>query len=238
MIAYFLFGILLLVGLVLLSRWFISADPKVMARVVKTTLLTLAVLVILFLAVTRGAAALGGLIALLPFVMRWHGLWRRLKNMGGPSPGQTSEVVTDYLHMKLDHDSGELDGMVSKGGFEGRRLNEMSIKELLTLFEECREFDGKSVPVLEAYLERYYPDWREGEAFEEGEAGSNRSSRKSGSAMTRQEAYEILGLEEGAGEEAVREAHHRLMVRIHPDQGGSNWLAARINEARDTLLGL
>ena len=94
----------------------------------------------------------------------------------------------------------------------------------------------KSVPVLEAYLERYYPDWREGEAFEEGGA-SNRSSGRSGSAMTTEEAYEILGLEEGASEEAVREAHHRLMVRIHPDQGGSNWLAARINEARDILLG-
>jgi curved DNA-binding protein CbpA len=55
--------------------------------------------------------------------------------------------------------------------------------------------------------------------------------------MTHQEALEILGLEENADNAAIREAHHRLMVKIHPDQGGSNWLATRINQARDLLLG-
>jgi DnaJ homolog subfamily C member 19 len=57
-----------------------------------------------------------------------------------------------------------------------------------------------------------------------------------GSKMTREEAYQVLGLEPGANEAAIRAAHHRLMRAAHPDSGGSDWLAARINQARDVLL--
>jgi DnaJ family protein C protein 19 len=62
-------------------------------------------------------------------------------------------------------------------------------------------------------------------------------ARKSGGPMSRQEAYEILGLKSGASEVEIKAAHHRLMRSAHPDVGGSEWLATRVNQARDVLLG-
>ncbi len=58
-----------------------------------------------------------------------------------------------------------------------------------------------------------------------------------GGHMTREEAYQVLGLKPGASVAEIRAAHHRLMRAAHPDVGGSDWLAARINQARDALLG-
>lgn len=54
--------------------------------------------------------------------------------------------------------------------------------------------------------------------------------------MTEEEAYKVLGLDAGAGPEDIRRAHRALMKKVHPDQGGSNWLASRINQAKDMLL--
>jgi DnaJ homolog subfamily C member 19 len=70
-----------------------------------------------------------------------------------------------------------------------------------------------------------------------GRRASGGPSRRASSQMTRQEAYEVLGLHPGASEAEIREAHRRLMRGAHPDAGGSDWLAVRINQARDILLG-
>jgi hypothetical protein len=69
-----------------------------------------------------------------------------------------------------------------------------------------------------------------------GATGGSPPPRRTGGPMTRDEAYQVLGLAPGANEADIRAAHRRLMRGAHPDSGGSDWLAARINQARDILL--
>jgi len=101
--------------------------------------------------------------------------------------------------------------------------------------------DPQSHALLEAYLDRTHPNWREAFAGDAGaSAGAGQGAPGSGGAgpMTREEALAILGLAEGASESDIRTAHRSLMKQFHPDQGGSDYLAAKINEAKDLLLGL
>ncbi len=234
MLPYFILGVALLAGLILASRWYVSADPKTILKVLKWLSLGLIVVVGLFLAVTgRLAWAFAVLPALFAWLMRFRSaarMFRMYKNfsrMAGGGPHDTSsEVETRFLRMTLDHGSGDMDGEVLEGPFRGRRLADLSLEELLALLDTCRSGDSQSVQILEAYLDRCHDGWRE--AREEG--GSFKEE------MDRREALEILGLEEGASVKEIKEAHHRLIAGLHPDHGGSTYLAAKINRAKDILL--
>lgn len=187
-----------------------------------------AVLLLLGLFTARGQQALIALTFFLPLLLQWVQRWRTNKRFGGSAPqtGAANSVETAFLSMTLHHDSGRMTGSVKAGQFAGRDLATLTLVELLALLQECQAADADSVALLEAWLDRAHPDWRAEPAAEP----------RSG-AMTRAEALEILGLAEGADEDAIRAAHRRLMRSAHPDQGGSAWLAARINAARDFLLG-
>ena len=115
------------------------------------------------------------------------------------------------------------------GRFAGRALDVLTDSELLDLREECVT-DADSLRVLEAYLDRRLgADWRS--------AQRTPPPRGAGSDMTRDEALAVLGLTEGATVDEIRAAHRRLIQRMHPDVGGTADLAARINRAKDVLLG-
>jgi len=132
-----------------------------------------------------------------------------------------------------------MDGTVMRGRYRGRRLGELSEADLAGLFDECRD-DGDSAALIESYLDRLHPGWRERASETAGGAGGSGAGAPSGGpsgAMSREEAWRILGLEPGADEVAIRDAHRRLMKKLHPDQGGSGYLAAKINQAKDLLLG-
>lgn len=242
MIGYFVLGVALLLSLLLIARWVVTTDPRVLAKGVRYGGGAAAAGLALYLVVSgRWPYAMAALSAALPFILRWRMLQDRFRAARGPTPGKRSEVETRMLHMILDHDSGEMSGTVLTGAQAGRGLETLTFFELLTLREECRVEDPQSVSLLETYLERRYgADWRErADEREEGEAprgGAGGGSRKPSTAITRAEALDILGLEEGASPEEVKEAYRRLMMKLHPDAGGTAYLAAKLNQAKDLLL--
>jgi hypothetical protein len=137
------------------------------------------------------------------------------------------------IEMELDHDSGRMRGAVLVGPFQGRDLDELGPPELHQLLEACRQQDPDGDRLLEAYLDRRFTGWRED--AERDRHARARPDPQSG-AMTQEEAHQILGLEPGAQPEAIRRAHRDLMKKLHPDQGGSTYLASRVNQAKDVLL--
>ncbi|MCX5515248.1 molecular chaperone DnaJ [Kaistia algarum] len=125
------------------------------------------------------------------------------------------------------------DGAVKAGRFAGRSLDSLSRDELVQLYLGLAS-RPRDRAILEAHLDRRIPGWRE--HFQRDAAGGARRAPGSG-AMTDEQAYQILGLAPGAAEAEIQAAYRRLMMRVHPDQGGSTFLAAQINEAKERLLG-
>jgi hypothetical protein len=212
----------------LLGRGFISADPKRLAALLPWLGAAAGGALLVFLAVTgKLYAVLGFLPLLLPVLMRWKSLFNRTRTARGPTPGRQSAIETPYLRMRLDHDTGGLEGEIRQGRFRGRSLGDLAQDELLDLLEECRTADRQGAQLLETWLDRTRADWRTAAAPPPSVPSA---------AMTEREAWEVLGLPPGADEKQIREAHRRLMVKNHPDQGGSTYLAAKINQAKDLLL--
>ncbi|WP_072397147.1 DnaJ domain-containing protein [Hyphomicrobium sp. CS1GBMeth3] len=225
---FFLLGLAALVLTLFLISGFTRANPTIMARQIRLVggALALGVSAVLLVRGATGAATLLGMV----------GVW--LLSLGGipgsgstrKSPGQTSTVTTEHLSMELDHDSGAMSGHVLKGMFAGRDLDTLKPAEVALLWHDCRFIDPQSAQLLEAYLDHIHPSWRED--VSRGE----REMRDGDGRMTPEEAYDILGLKPGATDEEVRRAHRDLMLKLHPDRGGSTYLAAQVNEAKDVLL--
>jgi len=185
---------------------------------------------------THAAFALVGalmtqVMRILPLLVRFLPMLQQFTNVhkvNNPGSGNQSRVRTSVLIMTLDHDSGHMDGEVIEGEFTGRKLSELSPEELRGLLQECQRIDPEASRLLRAYLSRHYADENWGDADEAG-------SEQRISATSTSEALEILGLEEGATQQEVTDAHRRLMGKMHPDKGGSTYLAAKINAAKETL---
>jgi hypothetical protein len=176
-----------------------------------------------------GRAALGGV--LLSGAVAWYGLGRKKGRVTKPK-GQRSTVRTAALEMELDHDTGALEGIVLAGRHEQKMLSRMTLSQLRELYEDLAG-DGESRQLLETYLDGRFPAWRE---HVQPDGGDRHGVAPGSGPMTKEEAYKILGLEAGATSADIRKAHRRLMQRLHPDLGGTSFLAARINEAKDVLL--
>jgi DnaJ domain len=225
---FLLFGLVALLLFLLATRAYTFANPHVLARQLR---------------IGAGVAALAGagllvLRGMVPYAMSLAALGSWLLWGGGhwgagvqQTPGRTSRIATAHLEVELDHDSGEIRGHVLKGSLAGRELEGLTPAETARLWDDCRFVDPQSAQILEAYLDRRHPTWREDFARTEGQA------TPAGTAMTRAQALQVLGLEEGASEADIRHAHRELMMKLHPDRGGSTYLAAKINEAKDVLLG-
>lgn len=224
---YVVLGLAVLIGLFFIVRGLRGTSPRNLGRMIAMVVSIVAAGTFVFFAATGRLGPFGWAAALLPLFFRWRQVRQMFKNMRGPTPGQNSDVETRYLRMTLEHDSGVLRGTVLEGRFQGRNLEEMSLDELLDLLRECRIHDVQSATVLESYLDRVHgAGWR----------GGTDAPPPPGGSMTRDQAYEILGLSPGAPEDEIREAHRRLLQANHPDRGGSTFIAAQINQAKDVLL--
>ncbi|MBB6411133.1 DnaJ domain-containing protein [Mesorhizobium sangaii] len=208
---------------------FLRADPAKLASGMKTLGPVLLGLVGVAL-VAVGREGIGGMI--LSAAIAWYGSMRMKQPTAKLAPGKRSTVRTAALEMELDHDTGGLEGLVLAGRHEGKMLGAMGLAELQHLYRELSG-DPESRQLLETYLDGRFPIWRKNA---ETNGGEGLGVSPGSGAMTKEEAYKVLGLEAGAAAADVRKAHRRLMQRLHPDIGGTSFLAARINEAKDVLL--
>jgi hypothetical protein len=245
------FALAALFAVLAILTWFLRAPPQNIARVLRRIAIITAIAMLVYLAATGRLhwlfVLLGTLLAflprLLPLLPIVGGIYKRYQaakaaqsaGRGAPS-GRVSQVETRHIRMSLNHDTGEIDGIVLDGRFNGARLTELSIAQLIELLRECRVDDAESAQLVQAFLDSVHGEsWREQAG--EGAAGSQDRAPPAGGTMNREEAWEILGLKPGASEEEIVSAHRRLMQKLHPDRGGSGWLAAKINQAKDLLLG-
>lgn len=149
-----------------------------------------------------------------------------------PSVGSRQRASSPAIDLEIDHETGRVDGSVKVGTYAGRRLSALDFAELMALWREIGS-NLESRSLLEVHLDRRHPGWRHN-AQAGSAAGGGRPP--SAGAMTDDEAHEILGLRPGASEAEVREAHRRLMKAVHPDLGGSTFLASQINQAKERLV--
>jgi hypothetical protein len=225
-----LFGVVVLVLALWALNAFSKANPKVIARYARPVGGVAALGIAAFLglrghlevAIPLGIAGLG-LLGWMPFSAA--GIFQRTQK----TPGQVSRVRSAFVEMELDHDSGAMRGRILAGRHEGVSLDALDVVTLTGLLSEI---DAESGALLAAYLDRREPGWRE---HAQGDATAGHGVTSSGK-MTEEEAYQILGVQPGASPEDIGRAHRSLMKKLHPDQGGSTYLAARVNEAKEVLL--
>jgi DnaJ domain len=220
-------GVLALILVLWLVKSFVRSDPRDLIKIGRTAggIVALAGAAFLgwrglvFAAVPLGVTGLG-LLGWLPGGIRAY--W----SLGQKSSGQVSRVRSNFVEMSLDQDTGVMTGTIVAGRLAGTSLDAIERSVLVGLLSE---FDEESRNLLAAYLDRRHPRWRED--VDDGAASGRRGPK-----MSEEEAYQILGLQPGASADEIGRAHRGLMKKLHPDQGGSTYLAARVNEAKDILL--
>jgi hypothetical protein len=230
-----LYGIAAVALLWWLAKAYTRTDTKTLAKSLKV----LAGVAALGAAVLLGVKGRFDMALLLGGFGAWALGWNAL-NLPGPwrkfqqATGRFSRIRSAMIEMEIDHATGAVEGGILVGAFAGRRLSSLDPESLRRLYDECCAHDPQGVPLLEAYLDRRFSGWRENA---QGDRDTRTRTHAHSGVMTKEEAYQILGLQPGASLDEIRKAHRTLMKKLHPDQGGTAYLAARVNEAREVLLG-
>lgn len=237
---WLILGLTLAVALIFFLRWYSTAATEDIWKVLKWGGLTIAIVVGLFLLLRGGFQFLWIAAAfLIPWLLRMRGMRNWASAARPRAGGQRSTVRTRFVAMELDHDTGDMDGDILEGPHRGRRLSDLDLQSLIELLHLASNEDMQSAQVLQSYLDRVHgDDWREqaGAAGAAGSGGGGTRGSGGASQMSRDEAYEVLGLQPGASDAEIKAAHRQLIREYHPDKGGSDYLAAKINEAKDLLL--
>lgn len=236
---YVVLALCLVLGLALMGRWLLNAEPRLILKAATWLGIILAAALAMFILFRGGLQGVAVAVPpLLLFLFRGRRIWQAFRNAAkaarGPTPGQSSGVRTRWLAMSLDHDSGAMDGEILQGPFAGRSLSDLSRQELSALADQL-DGDTESRQVFEAWLDRMGPEVGPDTGEQTGDEAPP-PGREDESAMSVARAREILGVGADADDREIREAHRRLMLANHPDHGGSSWLATQINLAKDLLL--
>jgi len=221
-----LIGIVALLIILWFMHKYVQANPKGMAYALQKGGGVLALIAAAFVT-ARGELAVG-----LPLALMGFGLLGWLKTGSFGFWGQAEPVArrrTAFLDIEIDQASGLIRGRVIAGRRAGSDLDALDDATLEAL---RMEVDDESRRLLAAYLDRRRSARGE---HAQHDAHTRRTAPAPGK-MSEQEAYQILGLEPGAGAEEIGRAYRALMKKLHPDQGGPTYLAARINEAKEVLL--
>jgi DnaJ-like protein len=226
-------GIVAVATLYLLLQTFRAANPVVVARGLKIGGGIAALGVAAFVGI-RGELAVAIPLGIFGLgLLGWSPFGAGFSARTQQSSGRTSRVRSQFLDMVLDHDSGALTGQIVAGEQQGHSLDEFDLNQLVGL---ATAFDAESRSLLESYLDRRFPAWRDNAQGDRTGWQGGDVRRPASGKMTQEEAYQILGLQAGATADEISRAHRSLMKKLHPDQGGSTYLASRVNEAKDTLL--
>jgi hypothetical protein len=218
----------------ILIQQYKSSRPLDRKRLLWKYGLPLAAIVLILLAITGRIHWIGALIAALipvvrqslPLILRSLPFLQQLRQQkahAGTGTGSSNETITALLKMRYDPQSQQLSGEVIAGPFAGRQLEDLSLPQLQMLLEYCQAADSNSARLLITYLnQRFGNQWQQ--------------SPQSSSQMNKEEAYALLGLTAATNREEIIKAHRKLMQKVHPDRGGNDYLAAKINEAKELLL--
>ncbi|MCA0401215.1 MAG: molecular chaperone DnaJ [Proteobacteria bacterium] len=144
-----------------------------------------------------------------------------------------SEIRTASMLVEIDLADGTIAVRILAGRFQGRQFEKLKTAELVVFAQELATLDPPGLNLVAQELDRRAPGWRKHVKFD---TDPRQGAAPVSSEMREEEAYHILGLEPGASEEAVRAAHRTLIARFHPDRGGSTYLAAMVNRAKDVAL--
>jgi len=220
-----------------LAYRFKSIQLNKQKQIIKYLLIFVVIAMLLLLAVSGHLNWLVALIAaLIPLLMRsfsllmkWlpslAALFRKYQTM---RPAQNAQIVTGYLRIVINQTTGDMQGQVLQGVFKNKMLSALNMDDLLNLLKAYQKQDKESAALLMAYLDRYHHGWKT--------EGSHQGAGFKPGAMSEDEARDILAVNKNASRDEVIQAHRKLMQKMHPDRGGSDYLAAKINQAKDTLL--
>ncbi len=248
--SYLILGAFLLAAALIGGKALLDTDPRKLAQGIRLGGGLVLGVAGLFLAL-RGLLVVGAPVGLFGLGLLARGLgWQGLRGGPGgkraPSPGKTSTVRSAHLEMTLDHDTGDMAGRVLKGVHAGAELSELDRATLVGLWQDWTASDPDAARLLESYLDRELGDGWNPDGAGTGPDDTERANASAGTGqppgnhnapMTEAEALAILELSRGASADQIRQAHRRLMKQAHPDQGGPTWYAAKLNEAKDFLLG-
>ena len=239
---------LLVVGWLLYNLYLKKLLQQGQPGKVKLALIVLGVIFLVMAATGRApalfallGAAMTQVFRIAPLLIRFAPSLRQfwgsaIPGAAGASQGAgVSRVTTATIDMTLDHSTGTIDGLIKQGPFVGRQLSQLSLAELTSVYAYCQQNDGEALRLVQTYAARARSgEWQE--PHDEQEQGQDSNHPAPNNAMSVAEARQILGVNDSASKQDIVQAHRSLMSRLHPDKGGSNYLAAKVNSAKQCLL--